>query len=333
MPILQQKLVMKSIEALHDEALSLVPNTADNHGVTLPPAVLRAATPPQKSQIDAPKDASANVLSESTSEHDIMARIDHLLEKLDENDHVTITPLAEEGPQSNTASMTGDAGDTATADTVPFDNPANPDSPVLSDAADHANENVILDAAADGVAEDTADKPFSATSDSVSVGAIEDTSDEIFADDQPGKTESPDQTKALTDIAAAIFQARQQAVDTVVADASQNNAAPFDMDVLSAAVADEVRRTVLAVMITELPQMVRDAVGEAIRTLPTDVRGQSTITTGNPTTAKSGTARKTATIKQTVVKKAVVKKTRTKKASTKKRDAKKAPAKKTTPST
>ena len=342
MPILQHKLVMKSIEALHDEALSLVPDTASNHGVTAPTAVLHAATPPQESPIDAPKDTSADVPSESASDHDIMARIDHLLKKLDEDDDVAIAPLADEGPQSNTGNMTGDAGDTATADTITIDNPANPDSPVLSDVADHANENAILDVAVDGMAEDTADKAFSKTGDNANDDAIDDvideTSDKIFADDQSGQTIPSDQTQALADIAAAIYQARQQAVDTVVADASQNNAVPFDMDVLSAAVADEVRRTVSAVMIAELPQMVRDAVGEAIRALPADVRGQSTPTAGNPSTAKSVTARKTAAIKKAVAKKAVAKKTRTKKAGTKKPVAKKATskkasAKKTAPST
>ena len=342
MPILQHKLVMKSIEALHDEALSLVPDTASNHGVTAPPAVLHAATPPQESPIDAPKDTSEDVPSESASDHDIMARIDHLLKKLDEDDDVAIAPLADEGPQSNTGNMTGDAGDTATADTITIDNPANPDSPVLSDVADHANENAILDVAVDGMAEDTTDKALSKigdnANDDVTDGAFDETSDKIFADDQLGQTMPPDQTQALADIAAAIYQARQQAVDTVVADASQNNAVPFDMDVLSAAVADEVRRTVSAVMIAELPQMVRDAVGEAIRALPADVRGQSTPTAGNPSTAKRVAARKTAAIKKAVAKKAVAKKTGTKKAGTKKPAAKKATskkasAKKTAPST
>ena len=342
MPILQHKLVMKSIEALHDEALSLVPDTASNHGVTAPPTVLHAATPPQESPIDAPKDTSEDVPSESASDHDIMARIDHLLKKLDEDDDVAIAPLADEGPQSNTGNMTGDAGDTATADTITIDNPANPDSPVLSDVADHANENAILDLAVDGLAEDTADKALSKigdnANDDVTDGAFDETSDKIFADDQLGQTMPPDQTQALADIAAAIYQARQQAVDTVVADASQNNAVPFDMDVLSAAVADEVRRTVSAVMIAELPQMVRDAVGEAIRALPADVRGQSTPTAGKPSTAKRVAARKTAAIKKAVAKKAVAKKTGTKKAGTKKPAAKKATskkasAKKTAPST
>jgi len=319
---------MKSIEALHDEALSLVPDTASNHGVTAPPAVLHAATPPQESPIDAPKDTSEDVPSESASDHDIMARIDHLLKKLDEDDDVAIAPLADEGPQSNTGNMTGDAGDTATADTITIDILANPDSPVLSDVADHANENAILDVAVDGMAEGTADKPFSKTGDNANDDVIDETSDKIFADDQSGQTIPSDQTQALADIAAAIYQARQQAVDTVVADASQNNAVPFDMDVLSAAVADEVRRTVSAVMIAELPQMVRDAVGEAIRALPADVRGQSTPTTGNPSTAKRVTARKTAAIK-----KAVAKKAGTKKPAAKKATSKKASAKKTAPST
>ena len=43
--------------------------------------------------------------------------------------------------------MTGNAIDTATADNIAIDNLANPDSPILSNAADHANENAILDVA------------------------------------------------------------------------------------------------------------------------------------------------------------------------------------------
>ena len=99
------------------------------------------------------------------------------------------------------------------------------------------------------------------------------------------------------------------------------------MALLSATVADEVRRTVSAVMIAESPQMVRDAVSEAIRSLPADAHGQSTPTTVNPSTAKSVTTRKTATTKKTVAKKA-----RTKKAGSKKRPQKKA-TDKTAPST
>ena len=319
---------MKSIEALHDEALSLVPDTADNRGVAAPPAVLNAVTPPQESPIDAPKDTSADVPLDSASDRDIMARIDHLLKKLDEDDDVTIAPLTDEGPQSNKGNIAGNASDTTTADTIEIGNPANPESPVLSDSADPANENVILEVSADGTAEDAAFKPFSETCHSASDDIIDDTSDEMFADDHLGETEPPNQTQALADIAAAIHQARQKAVDTVVADASQNNAVPFDMDVLSAAVADEIRRTVSKVMIAELPQMLRDAVGETVLALKADALGQSTSISGNPSTSKSVTARKTA-----ATKKAMAKKTRAKKAGTRKLAAKKAPAKKTALST
>jgi len=324
---------MKSIEALHDEALALVPDPASDRGVTAPPAVLHAATPRQESPINLPKntaadtaaDASADTAQKTASDDDIMARIDQLLKKLDQDDDVAIAPPPVEGPQQDTEHMTGDADHTKTADNITTDNLANPDSHVLSDAADHADENAILDVAVDGVAEDTAGKPFGETDNAATDTATDIVSDNLFVDDQPGKTAADDQTQALADIAAAIYQARQQAVDTVVADASQNNAASFDMDALSATVADEVRRIVSAVITAELPKMVRDAVGEAIRTLPADARHQPAPTTGIRSAAKKGTARKTAAIK-----KAVAKKAGTKKAGAKKPAAKKA-AGKTTP--
>ena len=106
------------------------------------------------------------------------------------------------------------------------------------------------------------------------------------ADDQTGETASRDQTQALADIAEAIYQSQQQSVDTVNTDARQNDGATLDMDVLSATVADEVRRTVSAVMAAEIPKMVREAVGEAFRALPADARVQSASTTGNPSGPK-----------------------------------------------
>ena len=325
MPILQHKLVMKSIEALHDEALLLVPDAARNRGVSAPPAFLHAKTPPQESPID----TSADVPPGSTSDHDIMARIDRLIKKLDEDDDVAITLIVGEGAQSNAGNMTDDSGDTATADNIAIDNLANPESSILATAADHANENAILDVAVDSMVEKIPDKSFSKTVDNAS----DDTSDEILADDQPGETAPPDQMHALADIATAIYQARQQAVDTVIADASQNNTVPFDMDVLSAAVADEVRRTVSAVMTAELPKMVRDAVGEAIRALPANSTGQPTLATGNQPKTKSVPARNTTAAKKALAKKTASKKAGTKKPAAKKSISKKAPAKKTTTST
>ena len=130
MPILQHKLVIKSIEALHDEALLLLPDTVSNRGVTAPSAVSHATTPPQESLIAAPKDTLSDVPPGLASDRDIMTRIDHLLKKLDEDDDAAITQQADEGPQSNTGNLTGDADETSTADTTAIDNSANPDSPV-----------------------------------------------------------------------------------------------------------------------------------------------------------------------------------------------------------
>ena len=53
------------------------------------------------------------------------------------------------------------------------------------------------------------------------------------------------------------------------------------MEALSTTVADEVRRTVSAVMIAELPELVRNAVGEEIRALPVNALGQSKPTVDN----------------------------------------------------
>ena len=105
------------------------------------------------------------------------------------------------------------------------------------------------------------------------------------------------------------------------------------MDVLSAAVADEIRRTVSTVVIAELPQMLRDAVGETVLALKADALGQSTSTSGKPSKAKSVTVRKTATTKKAMAKKNRAKKAGTKKVAAKKSTSKKAPTEKTAPST
>ena len=266
MPILQNRLVMKSIEALHDEALALMPDIASYRGVTSPPAISHANTPLQRPPLNAPKGTSADTPLETASGHDIMARIDHLLRKIDEDDNVAIAPPPKKEPQLNVENMTGDASN----------------------------------------------------------GHTNNASDDKFSDDQQGKTVPSDQTQALANIAEAIYQARQQVVDTVVADASQNPAAPFDMDALSATIADEVRRTVSAVMTTELPQMVRDAVSEAIRTLPADTSQQPKPALSKASPAKAGTKRKTSAIKKAVTKKAASKKPVAKKGTVKKTTSKKA---------
>ena len=291
---------MKSIEALHDEALALAPDIASENGVAVssPPAITHATKPPHESP--------ANALA--TDGDDIMARIDHLLKKLDEEDDTVITPPPAKVPGTNAPDAADHANSTAT------DHPPISDRPALTDEADLASAHESPDSASD----DTADN---ADPDNIKTNNIQ--TDDIAAD-HPTETSSADQDQTLGDIAAAIYQARQQVVDTVVADASQNPAAPFDMDALSATVADEVRRTVSAVMTAELPQMVRDAVSEAIRTLPADTSQQPKQALGKTSPAKAGTKRKTSAIKKAVTKKAANKKPVVKKGTVKKTASKKA---------
>ena len=257
MPILQNKLVIKSIEALHDEALALVPKTDSYLDVTAPPVVLHTDTPPHKSPIIESKDTSADVLSETASNQNIMARIDDLLRKLDEDEDATTAPPLEKGSKTNIKDQTSVA--------------------------------------------------FDSTADS--------NSDNMIDDGQKGEKPLPGQTQALADIAEAIYQAQHQTVDTVAADANKNNSTALDMEALSATVADQVRRTVSAVMIAELPSLVRNAVGEEIRALPPNALGQSKPIIDNPSAAETVSARKTAATRKSGAKKVGSKKTVAKKAS------------------
>ena len=259
MPILQNKLVIKSIEALHDEALSLATDTDSNLDATAPMFTSKTNAPPQESQINKSSDTSIDVSPETALDHNIMARIDHLLKKLDEDEGVAIAPPSDKGPKLNIEDQTNDA----------FDHTPDGNSDGMSNSG------------------------------------------------RQGEKPQPDQTKALADIAEAIYQAQHQAVDTITADLSQNNSTPFDIDALSATVANEVRRTVSAVMIAELPHLVRDAVGKEIRALPANALSQSKPVIGNPSAAKTVAARKTTATKKSKGKKARNKKTVAKRTSVK----------------
>ena len=130
----------------------------------------------------------------------------------------------------------------------------------------------------------------------------------MIDDGQKGEKPLPGQTQALADIAEAIYQAQHQTVDTVAADANKNNSTALDMEALSATVADQVRRTVSAVMIAELPDLVRKASGEEIRALPINAIAQSKPTVDNPSAAETVATRKTAATRKSGLKKSEAKK-------------------------
>ena len=122
-----------------------------------------------------------------------------------------------------------------------------------------------------------------------------------------------DSVQALNDIAAAIHQAQQSQIDSDASPADPDLVPALDMAVLSATIADEVRHSVSAMITAEMPQMVRQAVVEAIREMPTAAPGQPRPKATKKTRAKPGTAKKT-TGKKAVTKKAVTKKAAAKKA-------------------
>ena len=87
MPILQNKLVWKSIEALHDEAVVTMPDAAIDIGIvkSRPIAILQQG-------------AVAQAPLKTAGGDDVMARIDHLLGKLDEEEDA---PTAQSAPAAN----------------------------------------------------------------------------------------------------------------------------------------------------------------------------------------------------------------------------------------
>ena len=127
-----------------------------------------------------------------------------------------------------------------------------------------------------------------------------------------------DSVQALNDIAAAIHQAQQSQIDGDASPADPDLTPALDMAVLSATIADEVRHSVSAMIAAEMPQMVRQAVVEAIREMPTAAPGQPTPKAARKTRAKPSSANKTPAkkppAKETTGKKAVTKKATAKKA-------------------
>jgi hypothetical protein len=251
MPILQNKLVWKSIEALHNEAVATMPDAAIDIGIvkSRPTAILQ-------------QNAATQTPLKTAGGDDVMARIDQLLGKLDEdNDAATVRSA----PAANDQTASTEIADEATATITQADDTA---------ASVAANVSAPNDTAAD------------------------------MQDDDPVQNDS---VQALNDIAAAIHQAQQSQIDSYAPPADPDLAPALDMAVLSATIADEVRQSVSAMIAAEMPQMVRQAVVEAIREMPTAAPGQPTPKAARKTRAKPGTAKKPPA-KKAVTKKATAKK-------------------------
>ena len=287
MPILQNKLVWKSIEALHDEAVAAMPDAAIDIGIvkSRPTAILQQS-------------AATQTPLKTAGGDDVMARIDQLLGKLDEDND---TATAQSAPPANDQTASTEIADEATATITQAD-----------DTAANVGANVAASASApnDAAADKQDDDP--ARSEPVVDDPVQ---------DDPRQTESGqsdpvqnDSAQALNDIAAAIHQAQQSQIDGDASPADPDLTPALDMAVLSATIADEVRHSVSAMIAAEMPQMVRQAVVEAIREMPTAAPDQPQPKAAKKTRAKTGTAKKTPAKKTAVTRKAVTKKATAKKA-------------------
>jgi hypothetical protein len=278
MPILQKKLVWQSIEALYDEAFATMPDAAIDIGIikSRPAAILQQTGAEQTPLKTAGGD-------------DVMARIDHLLGKLDEEDDAA---TAQSAPAANDQSASTEIADEATTTVT---------------QADDANAIVAASVAApDDAAADMRD---------------DDPARSELVDDDPVQDETVqnDPVQALNNIAAAIHQAQQNQIDSDAPTADPDLTPALDMAVLSATIADEVRNSVSMMIAAEMPQMVRQAVVEAIREMPTAAPDQpqpkaAKKTRAKPGTAKKPPAKKTAANKTAANKKAVTKRATAKKA-------------------
>ena len=277
MPIIQNKLVWKSIEALHDEAVATMPDAAIDIGIvkSRPTAILQQS-------------AATQTPLKTAGGDDVIARIDQLLGKLDEDND---TATAQSAPPANDQTASTEIADEATATITQADDTA---------ANVAASASAPDDAAADKQDDDPARSEL----------VVDDPVQDEPVQSDPVQNDS---AQALNDIAAAIHQAQQSQIDSDASPADPDQAPALDMAVLSATIADEVRHSVSAMIAAEMPQMVRQAVVEAIREMPTAAPGQPTPKAAKKTRAKPGTAKKT-TATKTTGKKAVTKKAAAKKA-------------------
>ena len=244
MPVLKNKIVWKSIEALHDEAIA---KSADTVGLieSSPTAINHEDQKPNQ-----PLD---------TSDGDVTARIDKLLEKLDENEE---SGIPNDGQKE------------------------------INDTVNNASE-IVLDHKINRI------DPKNSVANDMSFAA----------------TVKTEKDHKLVDIAAAIQEAQQIAEKAALDKGGPVSTIPSDMSIFSSNLVDEVRRTVSLVIASEIPRLVHQAVGEAIRE----------TSSNDPKAVPDKKVR----AKRNMTKKIGTKKTGAKKTSAKKTSAKKTGAKKT----
>jgi len=305
MSILQNKLVWKSIEALHDEAVAAPVDAASDTLVikSYPAATLHTAP------ID-PDDHAG----------DVMTRIDNLLQQLGADD--AIPKNAPENAPKNLS--------TSAPPHLPQDLNATSeiDEEEMAETQTAITHTAII-------ADITAETDLPEADPTSSAVGLQDTAlGENLGDDSPANHspaddafggDSSEADTALADIAAAIDQARQQSAqvrssEPMTFDDNDTKAAeaPIDFDALTAKFVDEMRDTVSTMIATELPTMVRQAVTDAFKDLPVAAIDPAAKTAISKKAAPKKPASKKMAQKNTNVKKTASKKAAGKKVAPKK---------------
>jgi hypothetical protein len=311
MSILQNKLVWKSIEALHDEAVAAPVDAASDTLVikSYPAATLHTAP------ID-PDDHAG----------DVMTRIDNLLQQLGADD-----AISKNAPENASKNLSASAPPHLPQD---LNVRSEIDEEEMAETQTAITHTAII-------ADITAETELPEADPASSAGGLQDTvlgenlgdaspanhspADHSPADDAFGGDSSEADT-ALADIAAAIDQARQQSAqvrssEPMAFDDNDTKAAeaPIDFDALTAKLVDEMRDTVSTMIATELPTMVRQAVTDAFKDLPVaaiDLAAKTAISkkAAPKKPASKKMAKKNTNGKKTASKKAAGKKVAPKKA-------------------
>ena len=277
MPILKNKLVWKSIEALYDEAVATMPDAAIDIGIIKSrPTVILQQTGAAQTPL---KIAGGN---------DVMARIDHLLGELNEDDDA---PAAQSAPVANDQAESTEIADEATATIT---------QTVDTAASVSAGVTASVSAPDDAATDVRNDDPVQ--NDPVQNDPVQNDSGQD--DSGQDETVQNDPRQALNNIATAIHQAQQNQINSDAPPADPDLTPALNMAVLSSTIADEVRNSISMMIAAEMPQMVRQAVVEAIREMPTAAPDQPQPKAAKKTRAKPGTTKKPPAIKKAVTKKA-----------------------------
>lgn len=285
MPILQNKIVWKSIKALHEEAVASMPKSTTNP-IIANPSKKPVTTKPINDKIH-----------HQITDDDVMDRIDKLLQKLDEDEELKDDTggkdvlIADENKSRN-GSVTNQEVKLET-NAVSEDQTLNEKNSIERPSVVEEETEAKLDISLSETLEHQNKFPTPST--------------EQISSDEIIPNPAQDKNKTLADIAATIKQAQENSQNLISNSTLHDNYISFDTDTLTKAISDEVRETVSTVLADQLPNLVRQAVGDALIDAKTK-EAKKVATTAKKTRRKASPSKKITKTKKAPAKKAVQKK-------------------------